>query len=345
MWDVRRRVDILAPMKTALTGITSGIGMRYAELALERGHTLTALVRDPERADARGLAARGVRLVRGDLDDQAALAEVAAGAEVFVHMAAHVGDWGALEQFERVNVGGTRNAIEAAAGAKVPRFVQLSSSAVYGRPDHGRVTEAWPTRKIGIPYEDTKTDAERLAFARGAELGLKVVAVRPPIVYGPYDKNFMPRAIEALRHRRFLLVDGGRAPLNVVWVDHVVEVMLLAAQRDDVAGEAFNVMDEVDGRPPSVREVGETIAREAGLRAPTFSLPFPVAMAVGHVLEKAWVLGRARKPPPISPFVIRLLTRDVIYDASKAARLLGWKPKMRALEGVARFAREAAAAS
>ena len=332
-------------MKLAITGITSGIGKRLADVALERGHSLASLVRDPSRADAAELGARGVRIVRGDLDDTAALVEVARGADVFVHMAAHVGDWGKLEQFERVNVGGTRNAVEAAAKVGVPRFVHLSSTAVYGRPDRGRVTEEWPTRKIGLPYEDTKTAAERLAFERGRELGLAVVALRPPVVYGPYDKNFMPRALAALRHRRFLLVDGGRAPLNVVWVDHVIDVLLRAAERSDLGGEAFNVMDEVAGRPPAVREVGETIAREAGLPAPSFSLPYPAAMAVGHVLERAYVLARAERPPPISPFVVRLLTRDVVYDSSKAARLLGWEPRLHALEGIARYAREAAGAA
>jgi nucleoside-diphosphate-sugar epimerase len=256
-------------------------------------------------------------------------------------MAAHVGDVGTTEQFERVNVGGTRNAVEAAAAEGVPRFIQMSSSAVYGRPDAGRVTEEWPTRKVGIPYDDTKTEAERLAFERGRELGLAVVAIRPPIIYGEHDRNFLPRAIAALRAGRFLLVDGGRTPLNVVWVDHVVDVLLRAAERKDIAGEAFNVMDEVDRRPPSVREVGETIAREVGLPPPKLSLPYPVAMAAAHVVARAFALARPDSTPPISPFVVKLLSRDVIYDASKAARMLGWSPKLSALTGIAHFAREA----
>jgi nucleoside-diphosphate-sugar epimerase len=329
-------------MRLAATGITSGIGMRLAEIALDRGDiSITALVRDTERRDARELASRGVRVVRGDLEDKGALREMARGADVLVHMAAHVGDVGTPEQFERVNVGGTRNALEAAAAEGVTRFVQMSSSAVYGRPDAGRITEEWPTRKVGIPYDDTKTDAERLAFERGRELGLAVVAVRPPIIYGDYDRNFLPRAIEALRGRRFLLVDGGGSPLNVVWADHVVDVTLRAAERRDIAGEAFNVMDEVDNRPPSVREVGETIARELGLPPPSLSLPYPVAMAAGHVLARSFALARANKAPPLSPFVVKLLSRNVIYDASKAARMLGWSPKLSALTGIAHFAREA----
>ena len=283
-----------------------------------------------------------LRLVRGDLDATDALDALCAGSGAVIHAAAQVGDAGTLVQFERVNVTGTRNVVEAAARAGVRRFVQLSSTAVYGRPPRGCVTEAWPTKKIGLPYEDTKTEAERIAFRRGRILGLQVAAVRPPIIYGPYDKNFLPRAMAAIRGRRFLLIDGGRAPLNVVWVDHVVDVLLLAAGHAGAAGEAFNVMDEVDGRPPSVREVAETIAREAGLPRPFLSVPQGVARVLARGVERGWEIAGKTGAPPLSPFVVTLLTREVVYDASKAVRVLGWGPRMRAIDGIARFAREAA---
>lgn len=326
-------------MKLALTGVTSGVGLRLAEIARERGDDVAGLVRDPGRDDARRLASLGVRIVRGDLEDEAALRELARGADAFVHMAAHVGDWGTREQFERVNVGGTRRAVEAAAAERVRRFVQLSSTSVYGRPDHGRITEEWPRKHSGQPYDDTKCDAEALAFERGRELGLVVAAVRPPIIYGPYDRNFLPRAVETLRQRRFLLIDGGRAPLNLVWVDHVCDVLLLSAEREGVDGEAFNVMDEVDRRPPSVRDVATTIARAVSAPPPRLSLPFGAAMAIGRVVEKGFQLARAEKAPPVTPFVVRILTRDVVYDASKAVRVLGWQPRVGSLEGIERQAR------
>jgi nucleoside-diphosphate-sugar epimerase len=328
-------------MRLAITGVTSGVGMRLAEMALAEGHAVAGLVRDPARADARRLADQGVRLVHGDLDAAAALEDLGRGADAFIHAAAHVGDRGTLAEFEHVNVTGTGNVLEAAAKTGVKRFVHLSSVAVYGRPSHGRVTEEWPTPRFGKPYEDTKTDAERLAFRRGAELGLEVTAVRPPIIYGPYDRNFLPRAMEALRARRFLLIDGGRAPLNVVWVDHVVDVLLRAAAHPGAVGQAFNVMDEVDTRPPSVREVAETIAREAGLPMPRLSLPQGAAMALARVVERGWEIAGAEGTPPLSPFVVTLLTRDVVYDSGKAVDVLGWSPKLRALQGIARFAREA----
>jgi nucleoside-diphosphate-sugar epimerase len=328
-------------MRIAVTGITSGVGVRLAEIALAAGHTVAGLVREPARADAVRLARLGVRLVPGDLDATDALDDLCRGAEVVVHTAAHVGDTGTPEQFERVNVGGTRHTIDAAARAGVGRFVHLSSVAVYGRPAHGRITEDWPTKKIGLPYEDTKADAERLAFRRGRLHGLEVAAVRPPIIYGPYDRNFLPRAMGALASHRFLLVDGGVTPLNVVWVDHVVDVILRAAQSPAAAGEAFNVMDEVDTRPPSVRQVAETIAREAGLPPPRLSLPSGVARVLAQVVEKGWELAGAKSTPPLTPFVVTMLTRDVVYDSGKAVRVLGWSPQIRALQGIARFARAA----
>jgi nucleoside-diphosphate-sugar epimerase len=328
-------------MKLALTGITSGVGRRFAEVAIAGGHEVTGLVRDANRGDARALGNLGARLIAGDLDSKTALADLCRGADAVIHMAAHVGDQGTPAEFERVNVAGTRNVVEAAAAARVRRFVHLSSVAVYGRPPEGRISEDWPTKTIGLPYEDTKTEAERLAFGRGAELGLDVSAVRPPIIYGPYDRNFMPRAIAAVRGRRFLLIDGGRAPLNVVWVDHVVDVLSRCAEHPRAVGQAFNVMDDVDTFPPSVREVGEIIARECRLPRPIVSIPAPAARVLARWVEWGWNAAGAKGPAPMTPFVVTLLTREVLYDSSKAVALLGWGPKIRAKDGLARAARDA----
>ncbi len=327
-------------MRIALTGVTSGVGRRFAELAIERGHQLRGLVRQPERADAVELTELGVELVPGDVLDRAALGELCDGADVLIHMAAHVGDWGERAQFERINVDGTRLSLEAAARAKIRRFVQLSSVAVYGRPERGRVTERWPTKLCGEPYDDTKTLSERLAFERGKTLGLEVSAIRPPVIYGPYDRNFIPRSLELLQQRMMFLINGGRAPLNLVWVDHVVDVLLLAASKDAAVGEAFNVMDTIDRRPPSVREVAETVARATGLPAPRISVPYPIAYGIAHVAQAAFKLLGSSKPPPATPFVVKLTTLDVIYDSSKAVDLLGFTPRLDPLAGVARFARE-----
>lgn len=327
-------------MRFGLTGITSGIGIRLAEVLASEGHEVAGLVRDPSRADARALAAGGARLVHGSLDDHASLDEIARGADVFVHLAAHVGDTGGAERFVRVNVGGTRGAILAAAKARVRRFVHISSSVVYGHHERGRIEETWPTARAGRPYDDTKTDADRLAFRLGRDVGLEVVAIRPPGIYGPHDRNFLPRAIAALRKRQFVFIAGGVAPFNLAWVDHVVDVVVRASTREGIAGEAFNVVDTIDGMPPTVREVAETIADAIGAPRPAISLPHPIALGIAHAVEKGFALARVENVPPFTPFVVAHLTSHAVLDASKAVRLLGYAPRKRSLEGV----REEAAA-
>jgi nucleoside-diphosphate-sugar epimerase len=324
-------------MKIAMTGVTGGLGMQIALGARRHGHEVRALVRSPAKATS--LAAEGITLVEGDLARADALERTAEGADAFVHAAAHVGDEGTREEFERVNVGGTRSAVEAAARQHVRRFVQISSVAVYGRPERGTIDESFAPLPCDTPYEATKRAAEELAFQRGAELGLEVTAVRPPIIYGPSDRQFLPRLIAQLRRGLALYIDGGRARLNVVSTSDVVDVVLRCCEPAKAVGEVFNVAAYP---PPTVRQVFDTVADAAGLARPRLSVPKSVAMPASRIVERAWHLARRPGPAPFTPFVVTMLTRDVIYDASKARRLLGWDGGHTPLEDLAALARAAA---
>jgi len=306
-------------MLIALTGGTGGTGCEIALAARARGFEVRALVRDPSRAHL--LEQAGVRLVRGDLGSPTVLEELARGADAFVHTAARVGDWGSLEDFRRVNVGGTRVCVEAAARGGARRFVQLSSVAVYGRPERGVISEEYGLHAFGRPYEDTKGESERLAFERGRELGLEVAAVRPPVIFGAHDRQFLPRLLGQLRNRQVTYIDGGNAPFNCVDARDVADVVLRCAERSEAAGEAFNV---AASPPPTFREVVAALCAASGLRPPRLSVPRGVAMAAAVALEAGFRLFRAKRPPMVTPFVVNLLTRHAVYDVGKARRLLEW---------------------
>ncbi len=320
-------------MRIALTGATGGVGRAVCEKFLEEGRDVSALVRTP--AAAGWLAAKGARLVRGDLDAKEALADLVRGADVVVHCAAHVGDWGTREEFERVNVGGTRNMVEAAAAAKVPRFVHVSSVAVYGRPKTGTIREEYGRHRMGTPYEDTKIGAEEVAFGRGSELGLEVTAVRPPVVFGEHDKVFLPRVVAQLRKRMALLIDGGEGLFNMVDVRDVVDVVSRLLTHEKAPGEVFNVA----AVPPCIRDVFDAIADGAGAPRSRFSVPRPVAMLLARALDRGWKLAKAGGPPPLTPFVVTMVTLKVTYDATKAQRLLGWPAPSSPLERLRELAR------
>src|SRR5262249_10288485 len=91
--------------------------------------------------------------------------------------------------------------------------------------------------------------------------------------------------------------------------------------------------------PPPVREVMETIADAANLPRPRLSVPMRPALAIGRFLERAFKLARAKRPPPVTAFVVTQLTRDIVYDANKAGRVLGWAGGAAPVEGMRRWAR------
>ncbi|HTM43398.1 MAG TPA: NAD-dependent epimerase/dehydratase family protein, partial [Polyangiaceae bacterium] len=211
-------------MRLAITGATGGVGRHVVEQALARGDLVRALVRDPAKAG--DLARAGVELVTGSLFDALALEALAAGADALIHSAGHVGDQGGdRATFEQVNVTGTQNVLTAAAKMNVKRFVHVSSVAYYGRPQHGTIDETFVPLPNEGPYEVSKLEAERIVFGRGAELGIEVAAVRPPVIYGPYDRQFLPLLIDKLRRGRVLYVDGGQAPFNIVSSADVADVL------------------------------------------------------------------------------------------------------------------------
>jgi 2-alkyl-3-oxoalkanoate reductase len=323
-------------VKIAITGATGGVGQQVVRSALARGDSVRALVRDPSRAA--DLAKEGVELVRGDLFDRSALESLADGADAVIHSAGHVGDQGGdRSTFERVNVDGTKNVLEAAAKKGVKRFVHVSSVAYYGRPQHGTIDEKFEPLANDAPYEASKRAAERVVFGRGAELGMEVAAVRPPVIYGPYDRQFLPPLVDRLRRGRVLYVDGGLAPFNIVSSADVADVLLRCTNHPAAAGEAFNV---AASPPPSFKAMVEAIADAAGLEKPRRSLSKKTAMAIARVVEGAWKLARAKGPAPISRFVVEIISLHIVYDASKARNILGWTGGQTPLEDIAALTRK-----
>ena len=143
-----------------VTGGSGFIGGALVRRLVADGWTVRALARSDASADV--VRERGAEPVRGELADIAAMAAGAAGCEVAFHCAAHLGDWGAREDFERGNVQGTRNALAAARQAGVRRFVHVGTEAALlaGHP-LVEVDERAPLR-FDSPalYSSTKARAE-----------------------------------------------------------------------------------------------------------------------------------------------------------------------------------------
>src|SRR3954451_2945332 len=171
-----------------ITGATGLVGSHVAEEAVARGYAVKALVRPS--SDARLLDRWGVEKVEGDLEDPDALRRGCEGADWVFNCAAKVGDWGTLDEFRRLNVDALKLLLDAAADAKVERFVHVSSLGVYEGRDHFGTDETTPPAADSLDaYTRSKTEAEALALGYFKQRHLPVAIVRPGFIYGPRDRT------------------------------------------------------------------------------------------------------------------------------------------------------------
>lgn len=315
-----------------VTGGSGFIGGRLIERLVGAGTTVRALARSP--ASERRVAALGAEPVRGDLSDRGSLAAGAAGTGVAFHLAAHLGEWGEWEDFERGNVEGTRNALDACAEAGVRRFVHCGTEAALmaGEPLVG-VDETAPLRPDSpAPYPSTKARAE-LAVREANREGFETVAVRPRFVWGRGDTTLLPEMVATVEAGKWAWVGGGRNVTDIAHVDNVVEGLLLAAERGR-AGEAYFV---TDGEPVVFREFVTALLETQGVEPPDRSLPAWSAAPLARVAEAAWKLLPLRGAPPMTTFRSWLLTQECTIDISKAREELGYAPVVSRAEGLAQL--------
>jgi len=285
------------------------------------GVAVRALARSDASAGA--VADRGAEPVPGDLSDRDSLEAGAAGADVAFHLAAHLGEWGDWEEFERGNVDGTENVLAACTSAGVRRFVHCGTEAALMAGDPlVNVDEAAPLRPDSpAPYPATKARAE-LAVRRANRGGFETLTVRPRFVWGKGDTTLLPEMVRTVEAGKWAWVGGGRNLTDTAHVDNVVEGLVLAAERGR-AGEACVI---TDGDPVVFREFVTALIETQGVEPPDRSLPGWTAMPLARFSEAAWKLLPLRGEPPMTRFRAWILTQECTIDITKARRELGYEP-------------------
>jgi nucleoside-diphosphate-sugar epimerase len=251
--------------------------------------------------------------------------------EVAFHCAAHLGDWGTREEFERGNVQGTRNALAAARQAGLRRFVRVGTEAALlaGQP-LVEADERAPLR-FDSPalYSSTKARAEE-AVIEANQNGLETVVVRPRFVWGRGDTTLLPTMTEMVRSGRFAWVGGGRHRTSTTHVDNVVEGLMLGAQRGAPGGVYF----VTDGQPVVFRDFVTRLIETQGLTPSGRSVPVPVANAVATVGETAWRLLPLPGRPPLTRLAVWLSALEATIDITRARTELGYAPVRTIDEGL-----------
>jgi nucleoside-diphosphate-sugar epimerase len=312
-------------MRYLITGATGFVGGHVAEACIAKGQQVTAIARPG--SDTKLLRSWGATIHEGEFGDTARVRNLAADADVVVHCAARIGDWGPVDEYRRVNVDGLRGLLEACKGQALTRFIHMSSLGVYAaRHHHGTdETEPLPARhREG--YAQSKVEAEKLALSYYKDFGVPVVVLRPGFVYGPRDRTVMPRMIDSLRRQvmRYPGARGARA-LNTIYVGNLVQALFLAIERDAAVGQIYNL---TDGEFVSKRRFVEAVADAMGLPHPTLTPPLWLAWVVTWCSEAQARWRGATEAPAFNFTRLKFMGFNLDFSIDKAKRELGYQPRL-----------------
>jgi nucleoside-diphosphate-sugar epimerase len=303
-------------VRAFVTGATGFVGGRLTVRLRERADEVVALVRDPAKAGP--LRDRGCSVAEGDLSSRAALAPAMEGCDAVFHAAAIYRNGvrrSKRDELYAANVSGTENVLDAAVDAGVARVVYVSSNVAFG-DTHGEIVDETyepPEGRYVSLYHETKSLAHRAALERIAR-GAPVVIVQPGGIYGPGDHTqiggFLERGVRGKR----VVLPFGSVGLNWVFVDDVVDGILLAHDRGNV-GESYVLGGEIATLRGAVEQ-----AFAAGGRSPRI-VPVPT-----------WAV---RLATPLGP-LLGLSVSDLVSASDgvtywgrddKARRELGYAPR------------------
>jgi dihydroflavonol-4-reductase len=304
-------------MTVLVTGASGHLGANLVRALLDRGRAVRALIHH----EGRGVEGLEVEIVPGNVCDLGSLRRACVGVEVVYHAAVRIALSG-KEQVDAVNVGGTRNVVEACLRTGVRRLIHFSSIHAFEQEPLDRPLDenrAYVDPVRSVPYDRSKAASEREVRA-GIARGLDAVILNPTAMIGPHD--YTPSHVGQV----LLSLCRGEMPTLIAggfdWVD-VRDVVQGALRAEERASSGARYL--LSGRWASVCELAEIVARWSGVRAPWFVCPTWLAQAVAP-LAVGW--ARLRKERPLfTPFSVRSLHSNRQIRHARATRDLEYAPR------------------
>jgi len=314
-----------------VTGGAGLVGSHVLDALRARGESPPprALVREHSRAVVEAL---GAEAVVGDVTDVITWQRASQGVQAIVHAAALVASHDSFEEFTRVNVGGTRLAIDAARRTGA-RLIYISTVAVYGRTavyaaGESGVMEDYPFQPLPASdfYARSKRAAEQLVQQEAARGGLAAIAIRPNVIYGERDLLFTRRLIANLRRGFLPAIGPGTNHLSCVYAGNVASAILAAL--DAPAKPGFRAYNVTRDAPPLVtqREFFAAFAEALGLRPLRIRVPVPLirtGVAVWRVLMRLFLPGRYSA---LGNAAMSFILGENPYSVERIRSALGWTP-------------------
>jgi nucleoside-diphosphate-sugar epimerase len=315
-------------MTALVTGATGFIGSHVVDaLWLNEGH-VHALVRDP--AKAVGLRERGVHVTVGDMRDRSVLDAALREVDTVFHCAAAGGEYLSRRELFAHNPEGARQLFDAArsAGAHV---ILLSGLNVLGLRNLDPAVEDLPRRRSKDASTDVKIAIEELATQAAERYSQRITVLRPGFVYGPRDERNLPRLLQAIRLGKFSYIGSADNVVPIIHVSDVVQAMLLAAA---TPGTGLRIYHITDGSRTTMGDVAGYLASLIDCPPPQRRVPYALAWLVCVAFDWLRPLRHGR-PGPVTRSALFFVGRSRAVDIGRAARELGFAPRVGYREGMA----------
>lgn len=305
-----------------VTGATGFLGARLSEILSAREQAaVTGLGRKLDRVS--WLTDKGVDLEAVNLLDTEALKNVVEGKDIIIHSAAALGR--DPDTAHRVNVDATEKLVQLAGKAGVSRFVHVSTVGVYDMKGFTEVDESAPlATDHPSTYPRTKALAEIRAVEMASKYGMELAMVRPSMIYGPGHGVWSEGMFKNIIQGKPVYLGDGSAYFNPVYIDDVVDAIILCATHPKAAGEAYNVSAGITTWREFMDHYGQLCGKE----------PKGVPIAMARLMAFANKIPGIKTP--IDQGFIEMATSHNIFPTEKAENQIGWKPVVPLEDGLKR---------
>jgi predicted dehydrogenase/nucleoside-diphosphate-sugar epimerase len=316
--------------KILVTGANGLIGRHLVRRLLQEGSRVRLFVR--RQPEEEFMSDGNVEVFLGDLGDPAAVDRAVAGTEVVYHVGAAMK--GGAHDHERGTVCGTQNIVDSVLRHAVGRLVYISSLSCLHAAVARRgsvVTEDWPVEpsptKRGA-YTQSKTAAEKIVLDAVRNRQLRAVLLRPGRVFGPGMTLLTPEVARKLGNLFVILGDGTRE-LPLVYVEDVIDAIVLAAETSKFDGRVFHIVDRTQiTQNQVVRDYLSKNAKNAKV------IHVPVAVVYGLALGFELLSKVLNRPVPLSIYRVKSALARMPFDCTRAENELGWQPRVGVASGL-----------
>ncbi len=300
-------------MKILVTGGSGFLGINLIRFLLKKDYEIVSYdIVDFDYPDVKDK----IKIIKGDIRNKELVNSSMKGIDIVVHTAAALPLY-TPEEIHTTDVDGTNNLLEAAEKEKVKRFIHISSTAVYGIPDHHPLYENDKLDGVG-PYGIAKIEAEEICFGYRKK-GMCVPVVRPKSFIGPERLGVFALLYDwAMDGKNFPMIGSGKNRYQLLDVEDLCESIYLCISLDEkIVNDTFNIGAK---EFTTMKEDYQAVLDYAGFNKKIVGLPETPIIYTLRFLE-------ALKLSPLYKWVYETASKDSFVSIEKAEKVLGYKPK------------------